>query len=179
MAGENGQVSRNVVSRERFEQTLERRYEAARKKLFAKAEDLLRHEKVFQSVAGICNTVLAEALQKGIEGALGSGSPIVKVEVNTASTGKRLWKHWPPRLRNSVEDSVVVLAVELLLSQAGFEVSLEKHMMVLEVDLAAEDQEEVEIVEPEEGLDSAADDLAPALTDSESHPFDGDEAAPA
>lgn len=159
-----------VIRIERFEATVARQYGAARQKVFEKADALLKHAKICSSIAGMCNTILSEGLQHGITEAIGSGSLVVKVNINTAKAGKRLWSQWPDKLRYSVKEETVVLAIELLLTHAGFQVSLDKHLMAFELDLtpSEEPEEESEVVE-EDDLSSAADDLssaAPALADS-------------
>ncbi len=173
MAGAEGGGVSVVVSRERFEEILYRRYGQAREKLFEKAKQILGNENIRKSVCGHCNAVLSQAMKVGIETALKTGANEVKVQVNTDAAGKRLWKSWPAPLRQKIADGTVVLALELMLLDRGWPVAVGTHTVECTFSLVEEDEEPegVEVVEeePEEGtVDSAAAEL-PALTDGGSN----------
>lgn len=164
-----------VVRRKKFDQIIDRNYVNAREKLYEQAKQVLEHDKLRESIMGFANSALAKAMGQGINQALAAGASVVKIEFSTAKAGQTLWKNWPPKLRQQVPADLVILALELVLSEAGFEINPLEHMFRHSRDLTPDDEpEEVEVVEGDEagGENGTGEtleeilDSVPALTDS-------------
>jgi len=124
-----------VVTRDHFSRIVERNYVKAREKLFEQARGVLAHEKIKKSIEGYLNQVLSREMARAIQLALGTGQKTVEVQLNLAKIGQRLHGGYPTNLKTQLPAELVVLAIELLLHEAKYEVNLLNHTCTWKKDM--------------------------------------------
>lgn len=140
-----------AVRASHFDGIVDRNYRNARKKLFEEAQSLLRdHEKIRLSVEGFANKLLSKAMASGIQKALAEGRSNVTFDVNIGKEARRLWGSYPPKLKTQLPADLIILGLELVFSDAGFQVDMVQHSLRYDRQIPQKTDQKVEVVKESE-----------------------------
>lgn len=131
---------KEVIKLDKFNRAVIRQYNRYRDERISKARDAMKNEALRKILVAEVQTMLHKGMENAVRNAFGTQSEEMRLKANLAKLGEKIYSRFPEGAKAKFPIDVVIMSIEVLLVDAGFNVSIQSHELNWKLDLKSKDE---------------------------------------